>query len=1090
VIAIKGVDFWRPFFVIEKSKGEARSLDGFLGSGFIVVGRADSFVAKDFWPGFRLAVIFNFLVRCVMVANTDVGVMGRDRFAQLAKAGLPFNPVGGNEIVGRNVDRLLAGMKLFGWADPRFVTQEQAQANDWVVGEQAQNVVVKVRGTAGLPIHDELLFNAVDVLGMPPMAAMLAMSDAEIAVMQGREVEDELTVGPAREVKQEAGRDAIVLRRKAIAARLESFPRVFGGPGYGAIENTFHSLMAVSTNTLPEVDAKDIVAGDVAALRSISDQDERHFAALMMGINAKDQGVYAAELLHQAPDIAQEITEAELDQERQAVVTEALPRVAVDLDKIQPIGVSLRDSRVRLAKDAELAAAAVAPKIAEAGSEAKFGVKADYWQNGLHNSKGVSLAKEINKTIKNGGLEADKEAIARLLAVYPDARRLGINVVTEARLLADLDLRANVAEPRTLLKGALVRDKEGAYRPAAGGLAVVMDKGDSLSLKGKSTQGYQAAMELAVSKGWTAIELKGKPAMLANAWLEAKMLGLDVVNYAPTEKDKAAFAQRVAEESKANAPVVQVRPAEVVSENVEVRPAVVPEVAAEAAVPPEKTQAPEVAVPAQAVAEVVRETVATSEYLGADGLTKTASVTATMTAPEARPAVRPQSAEPAYGELDTGAKKTGVIPMDPLPSMEAIAPEKPSAEIATDRQRFESIRKFYNQYPHIETDELSAEHAKKVVASNLEQLRAIQNPEVKKLALDNMKDIAVSQKNYVSELTARDPNLGAEFAKAYEARRAEERALHEEWDARGRQEAVESLRQSSAMQPYADLKVNKQEELSKDQASGLLDTNLQQLAHKQDPAARETHLREMAHIASEQKEYLTVLHSRAPDIVAEVIKVGQKENSAIARDDQQHSNDNMARMVDTIAQTQWAGMLVEHGAAPFNHERNNKLSYFAVLENEEGKREVKWGVDLDRSLTVAGAKVGDVVSLVRGELTPVTVDEKQLDGSVVPKSANRVTWETAILSRAIDVAGHGQLGSLAPAKEVAAAGLHVGKIVEIVDGFAKQQTGRDPVNDVKWHELSKMDGPALEVGKLAEIQYAGGMGKVKGPELERAGIGR
>jgi hypothetical protein len=132
----------------------------------------------------------------------------------------------------------------------------------------------------------------------------------------------------------------------------------------------------------------------------------------------------------------------------------------------------------------------------------------------------------------------------------------------------------------------------GDYRPAGGGLPVLQDKGDSLTLKSKSADGYRAAMELALAKGWTAIELKGKPAMLANAWLEAKMLGLDVVNYAPTEKDKLKYAERVAEASKAKAAAVEAEQARAAGEGpemVEVRP-----------------------------------------YIGADGLVKTATATVTV----------------------------------------------------------------------------------------------------------------------------------------------------------------------------------------------------------------------------------------------------------------------------------------------------------------------------------------------------------------------------------------------------------------------------------------------------------------------------
>jgi hypothetical protein len=91
-----------------------------------------------------------------------------------------------------------------------------------------------------------------------------------------------------------------------------------------------------------------------------------------------------------------------------------------------------------------------------------------------------------------------------------------------------------------------------------------------VSLKTKEADGYRAAMELAIAKGWTAIELSGKPAMLADAWLEAKLLGLDVVNYSPTKKDIERFSARLEAEQKKS--VEQPIVVEQAPETVEIRP--------------------------------------------------------------------------------------------------------------------------------------------------------------------------------------------------------------------------------------------------------------------------------------------------------------------------------------------------------------------------------------------------------------------------------------------------------------------------------------------------------------------------------------
>ena len=92
-------------------------------------------------------------------------------------------------------------------------------------------------------------------------------------------------------------------------------------------------------------------------------------------------------------------------------------------------------------------------------------------------------------------------------------------------------------QPETLQNGAFKRDAEGAYRPAAGGEAVLIDKGDSLKVKGKGNDVVKAAIELALAKGWKSIEMKGSPAKIADAWLEAKLCGVAVTNYVPTKED-------------------------------------------------------------------------------------------------------------------------------------------------------------------------------------------------------------------------------------------------------------------------------------------------------------------------------------------------------------------------------------------------------------------------------------------------------------------------------------------------------------------------------------------------------------------------
>ena len=48
-----------------------------------------------------------------------------------------------------------------------------------------------------------------------------------------------------------------------------------------------------------------------------------------------------------------------------------------------------------------------------------------------------------------------------------------------------------------------------------------------------------------------------------------------------------------------------------------------------------------------------------------------------------------------------------------------------------------------------------------------------------------------------------------------------------------------------------------------------------------------------------------------------------------------------------------AGRLVEHGAAPFEHDPQKSDSYFVTLENDKGEQRTLWGVDLERAMKEA-----------------------------------------------------------------------------------------------------------------------------------------
>ncbi|OYR32788.1 ti-type conjugative transfer relaxase TraA [Brucella lupini] len=80
-----------------------------------------------------------------------------------------------------------------------------------------------------------------------------------------------------------------------------------------------------------------------------------------------------------------------------------------------------------------------------------------------------------------------------------------------------------------------------------------------------------------------------------------------------------------------------------------------------------------------------------------------------------------------------------------------------------------------------------------------------------------------------------------------------------------------------------------------------------------------------------------------------------------------------------------AGRLVEHGAAPYEHDPQKSDSYFVTLENDKGERRTLWGVDLERAMTEAAPEIGDKIGLQHEGSTPVTLP----DGT----QTHRNTWK-------------------------------------------------------------------------------------------------
>jgi hypothetical protein len=81
-----------------------------------------------------------------------------------------------------------------------------------------------------------------------------------------------------------------------------------------------------------------------------------------------------------------------------------------------------------------------------------------------------------------------------------------------------------------------------------------------------------------------------------------------------------------------------------------------------------------------------------------------------------------------------------------------------------------------------------------------------------------------------------------------------------------------------------------------------------------------------------------------------------------------------------------AGRLVEHGAAPYEHDPQKSDSYFVTLENAKGEQRTLWGVDLERAMKEAAPEIGEKIGLQHLGSTPVTLP----DGTQTHRNAWKV----------------------------------------------------------------------------------------------------
>ena len=96
----------------------------------------------------------------------------------------------------------------------------------------------------------------------------------------------------------------------------------------------------------------------------------------------------------------------------------------------------------------------------------------------------------------------------------------------------------------------------------------------------------------------------------------------------------------------------------------------------------------------------------------------------------------------------------------------------------------------------------------------------------------------------------------------------------------------------------------------------------------------------------------------------------QPENSSVRSSSAEpHSQDRKVQ----AAESQKGVMLLEHGAAPYLHNPDNRTNYFVKYE-QDGEIRERWGVELESALTESGAQAGDRIEIHDLGRQPVVVN--------------------------------------------------------------------------------------------------------------------
>ena len=142
-----------------------------------------------------------------------------------------------------------------------------------------------------------------------------------------------------------------------------------------------------------------------------------------------------------------------------------------------------------------------------------------------------------------------------------------------------------------------------------------------------------------------------------------------------------------------------------------------------------------------------------------------------------------------------------------------------------------------------------------------------------------------------------------------------------------------------------------------------------------------------------------VLESRRKDLPANTIEADRQKTrtqpTEAEKERQQQRKETVKTAVTTAA---LAGVLLAHGKANFNFDKDEKPNYYVQYRNDKGEEKTVWGVDLERAMRESKAAPGQRIELENKGKQAVTVQApvKDSTGKVIKfetKETHRNAWE-------------------------------------------------------------------------------------------------